>query len=297
MKTKHIRVVANCLILGCALVTATPAPGQTKRVHVAFSSIAVVQSAVWITKEAGLFDKYELPADIIYVASGTTVSQAMIAGEFPFGLVGGAIVNANLSGADFAIIGGVVNRPNFYLTAHPTIKKPADLKGKAIGITRYGSSTDFVIRYLVRRWGMDPDRDVKILQTGGQPEILASMKAGVVQAGVTGSPTDYLARMAGFVVLEDMGKIGLDYPVNSLVTTRSFTRKDPAAVKKFLMASFGRSSDRFRFLHIHKTDAGRYQVQDPDRYRGGSETELAMERGQIHASAGRRTLRRGLPMS
>ncbi len=230
------RYLLAAFVFFSAGLIAGPVVGQTKRIHVAFSSIAVVQSGIWVTKEAGLFEKNGLAADLVYVASGTTVSQAMIAGEFPVGLVGGAIVNANLRGADFAIIGGVVNRPNFYLTAHPSVKKLSDLKGKAIGITRYGSSTDFIIRYLLRKWGMEPDRDVKILQTGGQPEILAAMKAGVVQAGVTGSPTDYLARKAGFVILQDMGKIGLEYPVNSLVTTRSFIRKDPATVKKVLMA-------------------------------------------------------------
>ena len=161
----------------------------------------------------------------------------MISGEFLAGLVGGSIVTANVSGADFAIIGGVVNRPSFYLTAHPSIKKLTDLKGKAVGITRYGSSTDFIIRFLLQKSGMEPDREVKILQMGGQPEILAGMKANTVQAGVTGSPTEFMARKAGFIVLQDMGKIGVEFPINSLVTTRSFIRKDPATVKGILMVT------------------------------------------------------------
>ena len=232
---------------------------QLKRIPIAFSSIAVVQSGIWITKEAKLFEKYGLSADLVYVASGTTVSQAMISGEFLASPVGGAIVTANVSGADFAIIGGVVNRPNFYLTAYPSIKEPSDLKGKAVGITRYGPSTDFIIRFLLRKWGMEPDREVKILQMGGQPEILAGMKANIVQAGVTGSPTEFMARKAGFHVLQDMGKIGVQYPTNSLVTTRSFIRKDPAIVKSILNGIHRRRAKavqrqgflEIRFFKIH----------------------------------------------
>src|SRR6185436_7584755 len=134
------------------------AHAQLRKIPIAFSSIAVVQSGIWVTKEANLFEKYSLTADLVYVASGTTVSQAMISGEFLAGLVGGSIVTANVSGADFAIIGGVVNRPNFYLTAHPSIRQVSDLKGKAVGITRYGSSTDFIIRFLLQKWGLEPDK-------------------------------------------------------------------------------------------------------------------------------------------
>ncbi len=148
------KVIKNFIAVAI-LVSPVLVQAQLKRVPIAFSSIAVVQSGIWVTKEARLLEKYGLNADLVYVASGTTVSQAMISGEFLAGLVGGSIVTANVSGADFAIIGGVVNRPNFYLTAHPSIKKLTDLKGKAVGITRYGSSTDFIIRFLLQKSGMN----------------------------------------------------------------------------------------------------------------------------------------------
>ena len=138
----HKRVAPDCFLIALIFLLFFPlqADAQLKKIPIAFSSIAVVQSGIWVTREAKLFEKHGLSADLVYVASGTTVSQAMISGEFLAGLVGGSIVTANVSGADFAIIGGVVNRPNFYLTAHPSIKQVTDLKGKAVGITRYGSS-------------------------------------------------------------------------------------------------------------------------------------------------------------
>jgi NitT/TauT family transport system substrate-binding protein len=218
------------------ILLSTPLHAQTKRIAVAYSAVSASQTAFYMAKEGGYFDKRGLFVEPVYVASGTKVAQAMIAGEFPIALAGGVIVNAGLAGGDIAIIGGAVNVPSFYVFAQSSIKKPEDLKGKAIGITRYGSSTDFSIRYLIKKWSMEPDRDIKILQMGGQPEIVAGMQAGAVQAGVLSSPADYKAKKAGFQLLIDFKKVGLDYPTVSLVSTRSFIKKDPQTVKNFLMA-------------------------------------------------------------
>ena len=110
------------------------------------------------------------------------------------------------------------------------------MKGKAIGITTYGSSTDFSIRYLIKQWHMEPDRDIKVLQMGGQPQIVAAMVGGSVQGGVLSSPSNYHAGKAGFQLLTDFKKVGLDYPTVSLVSTRSFIKKDPQTVRRFMMA-------------------------------------------------------------
>jgi NitT/TauT family transport system substrate-binding protein len=209
---------------------------QTKRIPVAYSAVSASQSSFYLTKEAGLFEKHGLFVDPVYVASGTKVAQAVIAGEFPIALAGGTVVNANLAGGDIAIFGGVVNVPSFYIFVHSSIKRPEDLKGKTVGITTFGSSTDFSIRYLIKKLGMEPDKDVKILQMGGQPQIVAAMVAGAVQAGVLSSPANYNAMKAGFQMLVDFKSVGLDYPTVSLVSTRSYIKKDPQTVRRFLMA-------------------------------------------------------------
>ncbi|HXG53250.1 MAG TPA: ABC transporter substrate-binding protein [candidate division Zixibacteria bacterium] len=223
--------------LACALFAlAESVSAQTQRIAAAYSAVSATQTAFYVAKEAGLFEKHGMVVDPVYVASGTKVVQAMIAGEFPVALAGGVVVSANLAGADVAVIGGIVNVPAFYVVVHPSIKKPGDLRGKALGITRYGSSTDFTLRYLLKQWGLEPDRDVKILQMGGQPEILAGLKAGAIQGGNFSSPGEFRARKAGFTLLADFRKVGLDYPTVSLVSTRSTIRKDPDTVKRFLMA-------------------------------------------------------------
>jgi NitT/TauT family transport system substrate-binding protein len=213
-----------------------PLYAQTKRIAVAYSAISATQTGFYLAKDAGIFEKHGLYVDPVYVAGGSRVAQAIIAGEFTLALAGGNIVNANLAGGDIVIIGGVVNVPSFYLFVQPAIKRQEDLKGKVLGITRYGASTDGSLRLLLKKWGMEPDRDVKIIQMGGQPEILAGMQAGVVQGGILSSPGDYKARKAGFVMLTNFAKEGIAYATTSLVSTRSTIKKDRETVKRYLMA-------------------------------------------------------------
>jgi NitT/TauT family transport system substrate-binding protein len=212
------------------------AHAQTKRIAVAYSAISATQSAFYLAKDAKIFDKHGLYVDPVYIAGGSRVAQAMIAGEFAVALAGGNIVYANLAGGDIVTIGGVVNVPSFYLFVQPSIKRQEDLKGKALGITRYGASTDGSLRLLLKKWRLEPDRDVKIIQMGGQPEILAGMQAGVVQGGILSSPGDFKATKAGFALLANFAKEGIDYPTTSLVSTRSTISKDRETVKRFMMA-------------------------------------------------------------
>ena len=214
----------------------TSAHAQTKRIAAGYSAISATQTGFYLAKDMMIFEKYGLYVDPVYVAGGSRMAQAIVAGEFALALAGGNIVNVNLSGGDIVIIGGVVNVPSFYLFVQPAIKKSEELKGQALGITRYGASTDVSLRAFLKKHALEPDRDVKILQMGGQPEILAGMQAGVIQGGILSSPGDFKARKAGFVMLANFAKEGIDYPTTSLVSTRSTVKKDRETVKRFLMA-------------------------------------------------------------
>jgi len=213
-----------------------PLHAQTKRIAVAYSAISATQSAFYLAKDANIFEKHGLYVDPVYVAGGSRVSQAIIAGEFTVALAGGNIVYADLAGGDMVTFGGVVNVPSFYLYVQPSIKTQENLRGKTLGVTRYGASTDFTLRYLLKKWGVEPDRDVKIIQMGGQPEIFAGMQAGVIHGGILSSPGDFKAKKAGFTMLVNFAKVGLDYPTTSLVSTRLTIKKDRETVKRFLMA-------------------------------------------------------------
>ena len=256
---RNIFVIAVLLLL---FFIAFPLYAQTKRIAVAYSAVSATQSSFYVTKEAGLFEKHGLYVDPVYVASGTKVAQAVIAGEFPIALAGGTFVNANLAGGDIAVFGGLVNVPSFYVVVQPSIKRSEDLRGKTIGITTFASSTDFSIRYLIKKLGMEPDRDVKILQMGGQPQIVAAMVAGVVHGGVLSSPSDYKAKKSGFQVLVDFKNVGLDYPTVSLVSTRSYIKKDPETVKRFLMAYSEGTERLYRDKEFTMKVIGKYTRTD-----------------------------------
>jgi NitT/TauT family transport system substrate-binding protein len=223
-------------VLLLALLIHVPLDAQTKRIAVAYSAISATQAAFYLAKDANIFEKDGLYVDPVYVAGGSRVSQAVIAGEFTVALAGGNIVFANLAGGDIVTFGGVVNVPSFYLYVQPSIKRQEDLRSKTLGITRYGASTDFTLRYLLKKWGLEPDRDVKVIQMGGQPEILAGMQAGVIHGGILSSPGDFKAKKAGFMMLANFAKTGLDYPTTSLVSTRSTIKADRETLKRFLMA-------------------------------------------------------------
>lgn len=227
---------ALALAMLALLISQTSAAAQTKRIAAGYSAISATQTGFYLAKDAKIFDKYGLYVDPVYVAGGSRMAQAIVAGEFALALAGGNIVNVNLAGGDVVIIGGVVNVPSFYLYTHSSIKKQEDLKNKALGVTRYGASTDVSLRAFLKKYGLEPDRDVKILQMGGQPEILAGMQAGVIQGGILSSPGDFKARKAGYSLLANFAKEGIDYPTTSLVSTRSTIKKDRETVKRFLMA-------------------------------------------------------------
>jgi ABC-type nitrate/sulfonate/bicarbonate transport system substrate-binding protein len=260
-----MRKVISLLFLTLFFLWLSPLLAQTKRIPVAFSAVSAAQAALYVTKEAGLFEKHGLTADLVYVSSGTKVAQAVIAREFPVALAGGTIVNANLAGGDIVVVGGVVNVPSFYFLVQPSIKRVEDLRGKAVGITRFTSSTDYTVRYFLKKNALEPDRDVKILQMGGQPEILAGVQAGVIQGGIFSSPADYKARKVGFVQFADMSKIGLDYPTVSIVSTRSYVKSDPATVKNFLMAYSEGMSRLFKDKEFTMKVIGKYtRTEDRD---------------------------------
>jgi ABC-type nitrate/sulfonate/bicarbonate transport system substrate-binding protein len=103
---------------------------QTKRIAAGYSAISATQTGFYVAKDEKIFEKYGLTVDPVYVAGGSRMAQAIIAGEFALALAGGNIVNVNLAGGDIVVIGGVVNVPSFYLITQPAIKKTEDLKGE-----------------------------------------------------------------------------------------------------------------------------------------------------------------------
>jgi NitT/TauT family transport system substrate-binding protein len=218
-------------------VFAIPGSSQDRviRLNLGYSSISGSQAILRVIKDAGIFQKNGLDVSLVLIAGGSGIIQALIAGDLPVAVVSGEpSVLARLQGADTIIIGGLVNIIDFSIITAPEIKKPQDLKGKKLAVSRFGSSTDFVIRYALEKWGLVPDRDVAIIQTGSQPARLAALKSGAVHGTIVGPPTDMIARKAGFNEIATPEQLNLAYPNTSIVSTASTALKNEELIRRVM---------------------------------------------------------------
>src|SRR5512147_1942303 len=193
-------------------------------------------SYFWVAYRSGAFEKHGLKIEPIYIRGGLMGIQAALSGDLLLQLQGAStVVAAWAQGAkEFQFIGAVGNRLDYILAAHPSIKRPEDLKGKRIGVSQLGSSTDFIARVAVRRLGLNPDKDVQIVGVGGQGDRWTALTAGQVQATVLQSPFTLKARKAGYPTFIDFSKEDFEYTVAGPVTTRSFIRTDRETVMNFM---------------------------------------------------------------
>jgi len=199
---------------------------QTRaKLHVVYPAISGINAPLWYATEQNLFQKYGLEVELIYIPTALQVTRVVLTGDSQIAFSGGApVVNAVLSGADLVFIGGVANVPAFYMMALPEIKSVADLKGKTVGVTRFGSSTDFALRYLVQKNGFNPDKDLNILQLGGMPELAAALSKRLIVAAPLSAPTHIRARAAGAQPLIDMAKAGVYFPQTAVITRRAYLK-------------------------------------------------------------------------
>jgi NitT/TauT family transport system substrate-binding protein len=203
------------------------------RLKFAYSSIGSMATGVWMAKESGAFDKYGIQADIIFISSGPVVVQALIGGD----LLGGsaasnAVINAVLNGAPIIAVGGTANRPYHRLFVQPDINRLEDLKGKTLGVTRFGSITDNLTRILLRKHGLEGS--VNVRQMGGTLEVAAAFQNRQIAGAVTGElrgPAQTAPKI--LVKLVDMG---IPYSMNMIAVSRDFLKRNPETVEGIVRA-------------------------------------------------------------
>jgi len=231
---KRIQIVVVSLIL----ITALPnlAMARDRLAH-GYSSASGVFAGLWVAQEAKIFEKYDIDSHLVLIASGSLMVQAMLGGELPIaGAAGSAAVDASLGGADIVMFGSMVKVPAFYIMALPEIKTVDDLRGKTVGVTRFGSSTDFTMRYVLRKQGLEPGKDVTIIQTGDLFAAAAMLRTRAIVAAPFSSPTNLRAEEAGARVLMNMGKAGVYFPHDAFMARRSFINANTDLVRRFLKA-------------------------------------------------------------
>ena len=218
----------------------SPSAAQDKkleRIRIGGGSAGAPQMTMWFAKEAGFYEKHGLAIEAISIPGSSMAIQAMLSGEVPIIQLGGtASMQANLAGADTVIVATILKKFLFSIFSRPDITRISELKGKLFGATRFGTLSDFASRFALEKNGLNPERDITMVQTGGQPETVLALLTGKVQAAALSVPATMRARKANMRELLDMAKLEGTIHQNGVVTTRKYLKTNEDTVRRFLRA-------------------------------------------------------------
>lgn len=229
-----VLLVVNCFVLPSALLAQTR---SLKKINVGVPAVSMGNIIIFFTKEAKIYEKHGLDAEAVVMSGSGIASRALIAGSVIISPVTTpAVMSAVLAGSDMVILAHTMPGVVQSLMVRPDIKRPEDLKGKTIGVTTFGSLGDFLVRYLAKQRGLNPDKDFALRQIGADPERLISLRQGSIQAATLSHPSFILAQRAGFTMLWDFFK-DIEYPWSEIATTRTLIKQDRDLVMRYMRAS------------------------------------------------------------
>lgn len=231
-----VKTIRSLTVLLALLLSSSAGLAQgLTRVVAGYSAISGHFAILWLAHEAGLFEKNGLKVEMVLIRSGSTHAQALVAGATQISqLAGTSGLAAGVAGADLTFVAMVLNTAPFII--YGSVSKLEELKGKGIGITRYGSTTDISARFALRKVGLQPEKDVAIIQLEDYPGMLGSLKSGRIAAGVFAPPfTDY-AQKLGYKEIANIASMGLEFPFSGLVAKKSYVRDHADIVQRFLRA-------------------------------------------------------------
>lgn len=219
-----------------AVFGAASAAAQTPvRVMTGYSATSGPHAVLWMAREAGLFEKNGLKADVAYIRSGSTMAQTLVSGEIQLSQLGGpAMLAAGVAGMDVTFVAVALNTTPIVIMGN--VSKMEDLKGKSIGVTRYGSNTDTSARYAIRKAGLQPEKDVALVQLEEYGNILSSIQTGRVAAGALADPFTYAARKLGLKEIADIAAMGLEFPFVGIAAKKSYIKDNLDTVQRFVRA-------------------------------------------------------------
>ena len=233
MKTK----LGRLLTLIVLTISVFPrSSSSADKLRISYSGTTTSNALLWVTKEAKLFEKNGLDAEILYLA-GSLGQSALIAGETQFAVYTGLLMTpARLQGADVVMVASFLNHLVSRLVVRADIKSAADLKGKRLAVTRFGTASDFGTRLMVSRLGLNPDSDVTILQIGDTPTRVAAMMARSVDGAIFDPPEHKKAIELGGRVLMNLEETVIPYQHAGLMTTRKYIAGNPDIVRRVVKA-------------------------------------------------------------
>ena len=221
-----------------AFLFANADQSYAQRLRVAYTAFASTFTILWVGKDSGLYQKYGADIDLLYIGSSTKSVQALLGGDIDIVYsAAGAVVDANLAGADLVMVGCQYDKgqTSFFTTA--PIASIGDLKGKAVGVTRFGAFSDFVARHVLKKHRLQPIKDVALIQLGGTQEIIAGMQNNLVQGGSVSLPLTLNARKLGFRELMTTESINLPFDYGCFIVKNSYLKTKREELKKVLRAS------------------------------------------------------------
>jgi len=202
------------------------------------SARVMSQSMPWMAQEAGLFKKYNIDFNLVFISSSSIVTAALLGGDAEMTITGaiGNVAAYVRGSTDIVFIGGVKNTMTQTLVAGGNIKRPEDLRGKKIGVSRIGGNSHYFTIQALRRYGMDATKDVQFIQTGGDPETLAAFISGSIDVANLTPPTDAQAIAKGYHYVIYGPDLKIPYAATAFVTKRSLMAKRPQVIDNFMHA-------------------------------------------------------------
>jgi ABC-type nitrate/sulfonate/bicarbonate transport system substrate-binding protein len=233
------QLLTTLLFLAAIFISASAGfaqPKNLKKISVGVPAISMGNMIIFFTKEAKIFEKYGLDADVVVVNGSGIASRALVGGSVAISPIATpTVMNAVLAGSDMVILAHTMPGVVQALMVRPEIKRSEDLKGKIVGVTSFGSLTDFLVRHLAKLKGLNPDKDFALLQVGGDAERLIALRQGKIQAAALSYPAYILAQRAGFSLLWDFFQ-EVEYPWSEIATTRTQIKKDRDLVMRYMRA-------------------------------------------------------------
>jgi ABC-type nitrate/sulfonate/bicarbonate transport system substrate-binding protein len=258
-------ISAVFIVVYAALPNLAGAATSLIKIRVGYPSPSASMYPLFVTKEAGLFEKNGLDAELIYV-QGVQMVQIHVAGQLDFTSTSGIVtLQSSVSGADLILLANSIDSHLMKLIGHPSISGPADLKGKSIGVTRFGSLTDLALRPILEQWKLEPNKDVSLVQIGRLSDLVPAIQQKRIAAGMLSFPTSFFAEKLGLKILYDLAESGVEVPTTTVAVSRAWANSHHDVVLRYMKAYLEGThrlvTDREMGIKALRKYGG---VQDPD---------------------------------
>ena len=221
------------IVLTAAMLIARAASAQEMSLRAVYNAVSGVMAPIWVAQEGGLFTKHGVNVDLKYLAA-TTAVQGMVGGGEEVGLVGNQGIDAKLEGADLIYVASGLPTFVFQVYGRPEIKSMADLKGKVVAVTQPSASTDYAMRIVLKRNGLEPDKDVKILYAQDIAAVFTSVSNGNASAGIMSAPTSLKAKAAGLKPILNITELRIPFLFTGMLSSPKIMREKNEALTRFL---------------------------------------------------------------